>query len=261
MKCYGRLSICVAVVLSITRPALAGPPCKDISTVWTLGGIQVVDGVQTATRIYSDGQTYADGQSGVIAHVFCSNTYDAVLQVGSGRTILFNLAGANLLDPSYPPPPSWTANGPFASPPSPNFHCSGSPCTLLNIRNILDFGSAPRTQYYKLYTRLGSGFVAPDKNNYHLLMHNAATSNVASNTNDGFVNAPYQNARVVVEHYPAGQGPQECGAKECWIVEPETPLANGSLSPSAENASLLSKDQSVNYGQFGIPFHLTIAVK
>src|SRR5262245_19566447 len=130
MKCYGRLSICVAVVLSLTRPASAAP-CKDIPTVWTLGGIQVVDGVQTATRIYSDGQPYADSAaSGVGAAIkICSGTYDAVLQVGGGRPILFNFSGANLLDSTYPPPPAWTANGPFASPP-PNFHCPGSPCTL-----------------------------------------------------------------------------------------------------------------------------------
>jgi hypothetical protein len=252
--------MCV-VTVTIAHPAWAHANCQDFSTVWTLGGTQVIDGVQTATRVYSDGQAYTDRTTGVTAHIFCSNTFDAVLIVGSGRTIMLNLTAAYLLDSSYPPPPAWTANGAFASPPSPHFNCSGSPCTVLNVRNILDFGIAPRNQYYKLYTRLDSAFVAPDKNSYHLPMHNPTTSDVASNSNDAFVNSPFENARVVVQHYPAGQGPQECGTKECWVVEPETPLANGSLSPSPENATLLTNDKSVNYGQFSVPFHFTIAVK
>jgi hypothetical protein len=67
-------------------------------------------------------------------------------------------------------------------------------------------------------------------------MHNPATSDVASNSNDALVDSPCQNARVLVEHFPATPT-----AKEYGVVYPERPLAN--------------------QGQFSVPFSFTIAVR
>jgi hypothetical protein len=124
---------------------------------------------------------------------------------------------------------------------------------LLNIRNILDGGNAPRDQYCKLYTKLVSGFVAPDQQGYSLRMESMdpLTSGVAPTPNDPTANSPYPNARVVVEHYPASQT-----QKETWVVYPELPTSGGSQSPSPENGVLLGN--SVNYGQFTMPFYFTI---
>ena len=149
-----------AATLAIATQAAAAP-CKDIPTVWTMSSTFIDN--TTASRIYSDGSSYTDGSQSVWATIkVCSGTYDAVLIVAanSARKIMFNFVGA-LLGASSTAPPTWTAGAPFASPaPVANpKECAGSPCTLLNIRNILDSGSAPRNQYYVLYTRLASGWL------------------------------------------------------------------------------------------------------
>ena len=84
-------------------------------------------------------------------------------------------------------------------------------------------------------------------------MHNEVTSNVASDPDDVFVNAPSPNSRVVVQHYPA-QGT----IKEYWLVYPEAQTPD---SPSPQNGTLLSNNKSINYGQFTMPFYFRIDVK
>src|SRR4051812_39546947 len=133
----GTLLAAILSLAGVSTAAAAGP-CKDISTVWTINAVYV-DKV-TATRIYSDGSPYTDGSSGVTAAIkVCAGTDDAVLSMSSGRSVLFNFTGA-ALDPS-PVPPAWTSSGAFATPSAGNKKpCSGSPCTVLNVRNILDSG-------------------------------------------------------------------------------------------------------------------------
>ena len=242
--------IASAMALASVSTALAGP-CRDIPTTWTIASV-FVDGT-TATRIYGDGASYVDGSQGVMAAIkVCSGTNDAVLSMSTGRSVLFNLAGTSL--DASPLPPAWASAGPFASPAVGNRKgCSGSPCTVVNIRNILDSGTAPRDQYYIIHTRLDTGFVAPDSQTYHLPMHNPATADVARDANDSFINFPDVNARVVVEHFPA-----TAQTKEQWHVYAEQP---GVDSPSPENATLVSGDRSVSYGQVSVPFNLTITVK
>src|SRR5215471_21306316 len=112
-------------------PSAKGSACQAISTVWTIASTYI-DGT-TANRIYSDGLgNYVDGGSGVTASIKACSTSDAVLIVGSGRQLDFNLTGALLAGQ----PPAWTSNGPFASSPPRVKNCSGSPCTLLNIQNV-----------------------------------------------------------------------------------------------------------------------------
>jgi hypothetical protein len=241
-----------ALALGICIQVEASGKCSDISTEWTLSST-FVDG--SSTRIYSDGRSYVDGSTGVSAMIReCSGTYDAVLQLGSGRTFMLNFYGAFLGADSQPP--LW-ANSAFPSGNARN--CGGSPCTLLNIRNILDGGAAGlRNGYYILYTRMTSAFVAPDSNDYHLRMENPATANVAPTPNDPSANSPSSNARVIVEHYPAGYvTPTD---QEYWLVYPELPTSTGSMSTSPENAVLLSSS-GVNYGQFSMPFLITITLK
>jgi hypothetical protein len=242
----------IGLALAIANYSNAAAPCKDIETVWTLSST-FVDSV-TPTRIYSDGSSYANGANGISALIkSCSSgTNDAVLSVTSNRVVMFNFAGA-FLGTSYSAPPAWANSGPFASAPTNAKNCTGGPCTLLNIGNILDSGTVDRNQYYILYRRLHSGFVAPDKNFYHLTMQNPATTGV---TPDATANSPYLNSRVIVEHYPATST-----QKEKWIVYPELPSSSGSQSPSPENGVLFSNDKTVNYGQFSMPFLFTIEVK
>jgi hypothetical protein len=232
--------------MAIGAQVASAQHCQNISTVWTLNST-FVDGT-TASRIYSDGSTYADGSHGVSASIKCG-TNDAVLIVNSPRKIMIDLTGA-FLGTSYSTAP-WVDSGPFGSTPSSVKNCGGSPCTLLNIRNVLSGGTAPRNQYYVLYTKLVSGIIAPDQQQYSLRMENPATADVAPGPNDPTANAPYLNARVVVEHYPA-TGTQ----KETWLVYPELPTSTGSQSPSPENAMLLGNN--INYGEFSLPFFLTI---
>ena len=249
---FRRMILITALALGICIQVEASGKCSDISTEWTLSS-SFVDG--SFARIYSDGKSYVDGSTGVSALIRCSGTYDAVLMLGSGRTFWLNFNGA-FLGPGDSQPPFW-ANSAFASGNAKN--CGGSPCTLLNIRNILDGGAAGlRNGYYVLYTRMTSAFVAPDSNDYHLRMENLATANVAPTPNDPSANSPYSNARVIVEHYPAGYvNPTD---QEYWLVYPELPTSTGTLSTSPENAVLLSSS-GVNYGQFTMPFLITITVK
>jgi hypothetical protein len=214
------------------NPAAKAARCQEISTVWTLSSTYV-DGT-TASRIYGDGLgSYVDG-SGVTARIKSCSTNDAVLTMGN-RQLMFNVQGALLSGQ----PPAWTAGGPFASTPPKVKSCSGSPCTLLNIGNILASGTAPRDQYYRLYTHLQSAFIAPEPDGirYHLDMSSPTDT----------------NARVVVDHYPAAGS-----TKESWVVYPETVSA---ASPSPQSSSLLSDDRSVDWGQFSVPFYLNISVK
>jgi len=169
---------------------------------------------------------------------------------------MFNFAGA-FLGGSSVAAPNWVNGSAFASTPSTyRGGCGGSPCTVLNVRNVLDGGTAPRNQYYVLYTRAGASFVAPDNTSYRLWMHspNAGTRE----DTDDFVNSPDKNARVVVEHFPANY--QNWGDKEYWIAYPEAPNAD---SPSPQNGTLLSADYPLtnNYGQFSMPFYFRIDVK
>jgi hypothetical protein len=229
----------IVLAFAVSGRAVAGQKCSNISTTWTLSST-FVDGT-TATRIYSDGASY----SGSINS--CS-TSDAVLNISgnSGRVVMFNFAG-NLLGYSYSAPPAWTG-APFGSG---RGQCGGSPCTTVNIRNILDSGAAPRNQYYLLYTRLTTAVHAPDGKDYHLRMENPNTTHVFPN--DATANSPFVNARVIVEHFPAS-GSQ----KEYWLVYPELPTSTNSLSPSPENGVLLSGDSTVNFGQYSMPFLFTI---
>jgi hypothetical protein len=205
-------------------------PCQEISTVWTLSSVYV-DGT-TASRIYSDGLgSYVDG-SGATARIRSCSTDDAVLIMGS-RQLVLNFQGALLSGQ----PPAWTSGPAFASTPPTVHSCAGTPCTLLNIGNILASGSAQRNQTYTLYTTLESAFIAPDGVRYHLDMKSPT---------DG-------NARVVVNHYPASGN-----VKESWLVYPEPANVD---SPSPQNGSLFSNDRSVDYGQFSMPFYINITVK
>jgi hypothetical protein len=227
------LAVAFASLLIIVlggNPAAKAARCQEISTVWTLSSTYV--DATTASRIYSDGLgAYVDG-SGATARIRSCSTNDAVLIMGS-RQLMFNFQGAWMNGQ----PPAWTNDGPFGSTPPKVHNCGGSPCTLLNIGNILASGTAPRNQYYLLYTRLQSAFIAPDGNRYHLDMSSPTDS----------------NARVVVEHYPAS-----VTANESWLVYPETLNAS---SPSPQNGSLLSDDRSLDYGQFSMPFYINISVK
>jgi hypothetical protein len=166
---------------------------------------------------------------------------------------MFNFAGA-FLGTNGSQPPSWT-NSAFASTPPGVNNCGGSPCNVLNIRNILNGSdpAAPRLTYYKIYTELVSGFVAPDLQRYSLRMETPSPSDVASGPHDATANLPFVNARVIVEHYPAS-GSQ----KEYWLVYPETPASTDSQSPSPENSVLFGNNATVNYGQFSMPFYFTI---
>jgi len=226
------LAVAVAgalIVMGGSAWAKAGP-CQEISTVWTLSSVYV-DGT-TASRIYGDGLgTYVDG-SGATARIRSCSTDDAVLLMGS-RQLAFNFQGAFLSGQ----PPAWTTGPAFVSTPPKVHNCSGSPCTLLNIGNILASGGAPRNQAYRLYTTLESAFIAPDGARYHLDMKSPT---------DG-------NARVVVDHYPASGN-----VKESWLVYPE-PV--GVDSPSPQNGTLFSDDRSIDYGQFSMPFYINISVK
>jgi hypothetical protein len=246
---YRKVFLGTGLVLAIGSQGLAAQSCKDISTTWTLSSTYV-DGT-TSTRIYSDGAAYTDGSQGVSASIKCG-TDDAVLIPSSTRKVMYNFTGV-FLGTSYSPPPAWTAGGAFGSTPSTVKNCSGSPCTVVNIRNILNNGTEDRTKYYILYTKLTSGFVAPDKQSYAVRMENPATAGVALGPNDPTANSPYLNARVVVEHYPATSS-----QKETWLVYPEPPSAAGSQSPSPENAVLFEKGEAVNYGQFSMPFYFII---
>jgi hypothetical protein len=207
-----------------------GGPCQEISTVWTLNSVYV-DGT-TASRIYGDGLgPYVDG-SGATARIRSCSTDDAVLIMGS-RQLALNFQGALLGGQ----PPAWTTGPAFVSTPPKVHNCGGSPCTLLNIGNILASGTAPRDQAYRLYTTLESAFIAPDGARYHVDMKSPT---------DG-------NARVVVDHYPASGN-----VKESWVVYPEPA---GVDSPSPQNGTLFSDDRSIDYGQFSVPFYINIAVK
>ena len=253
---FQKVFLVIAVALGLGTQALAAQSCKDISTAWTLSST-FVDGT-TASRVYSDGTDYIDGGQGVSASIKCG-TDDAVLILSSSRKIMFNFAGA-FLGTSHSTPPSWTSGPAFGSTPSTVKNCGGSPCTLLNIRNILDSGTANRNSYYLIYTNLESGFVAPDKNGYSLAMENPATANVVTTPNDS-ANTPYLNTRVAVEHYAAGNGVSTCASKECWLVYPELPTSTGSQSPSPENGTLFSGGKAVNFGEFSMPFFFTIQAK
>jgi hypothetical protein len=233
----------IVLALAISGRAVAAQKCTNIDATWTLYST-FVDGA-TATRIYSDGAPY-DGT------VNSCSTFDAVLNIysNSRRVVMFNFAGS-LLGFSYSAPPAWTG-APFAA--GAGKKCGGSPCLTLNIRNILDSGAAPRSQYYVLYTRLTTALQAPDGNNYHLRMENPNTPNIWPN--DPTANSPYLNARVIAEHYPA-----TVSQKEYWLVYPEQPTSTNSLSPSPENGVLLSSDSTVNFGQYSMPFFIKISAK
>src|SRR5262249_6954624 len=166
------------------------------------------------------------------ARIKSCTSNDAVLTM-EGRQLMFNFQGALLSGQ----PPTWTNGAAFASTPPKVHSCSGSPCTLLNIGNILASGTAPRDQYYRLYTTLESAFIAPDGIRHHLDMNSPIDS----------------NARVVVDHYPASSN-----VKESWLVYPEQA---GTGSPSPQNGSLFSDNRSIDYGQFSMPFYISISVK
>src|SRR3954466_954321 len=172
MKKRMQASLFVATVSALVIGTLGGQPaakgaCQNISTVWTLASTYV-DGT-TGSRLYGDGLgAYMDGSSGVAAVINACSTGDAVLTPGSSRQLDFNVAGA-LLNGQ---PPAWTQSGAFASPPPRTKNCGGSPCTLLNIQNVLASGSAPRNQTYRIYTTMLSAFIAPDGKRYHLDMLN-----------------------------------------------------------------------------------------
>jgi len=248
-----RLAVAGFLVLGATAAARAGK-CTEISTVWTLFSSYVNNA--SSSRIYDDGLgSYVDGSQGVTARIRSCSTNDAVLMTGD-RHVTFNFADG-FLGAGNVAAPDWT-NGPaFASTPSTlRGGCHGSPCTVLNVGNVLAGGTAPRNQYYVLFTRGGASFVAPDNINYRLWMRNphAGTTDEA----DAFVNSPYDNARVVVEHYPANYMGQ--ASKEYWLAYPETLNEH---SPSPQNGTLLTMEYppANNYGQFSMPFYFRIDVK
>jgi|SRR6516164_1726949 len=223
------------------NPATKAAGCTNISTVWTLSSTYTDGTTSAPSRITSD-MFYAGGSpvpyvdgSGVWATIKSCSTNDAVL-IMQTRQLIFNFLGAYV---GGPQPPAWTSNSslnPFASTP-PRAHCGGSPCTVLNIGNIL--GSGDRNSIYMLNTRLESGFVAPDGNWYHLDMDPSL----------GF-----GDTSVFVTHYPATST-----TKESWVAYPETTF-NVSNQPEWVG-SLRSGDRSINYGQFSMPFYVTISVK
>ena len=66
---------------------------------------------------------------------------------------MFNFQGAWLNGQ----PPAWTNDGSFGSTPPKVHNCGGSPCTLLNIGNILASGTAPRNQGYLAVWNVADG--------------------------------------------------------------------------------------------------------
>ena len=252
---FQRLILFLGVALALGTQLAAAQKCSDISTEWTISNT-FVDG--SPTRLQNDGNaTYTDGASGVGAQIKCA-TYDAVLIV-AGRTFMLDFRSA-FLGTGYPqsgfaPQPAWTDSF-FAANVNKKGGCGGSPCTIINIRNILNSGTSPRDQYYLIYTRMTSRFIAPDNVLYHLRMENPLTSSVAPTPNNPTANTPAMNARVIVEHYPAAPG-----VKEYFLIYPELPISTGSQSPSPENAVLLSDDATVNFGQFTLPFYFKITIR
>ncbi len=250
---FQKMFLAITLALFASAQTMPGQPCHDISTVWTLSSTYV-DGI-AGSAIYSDGLgSYINGQQGVSAVIHTCGThptYDATLIPSGAKTprrILFNFG--RFLGTSFSSPPPWTSSGAFASTPVVN-----GPLPVVNIRNILDFGTVDRSQPYTLYTRLASGFQAPDGNNYHLRMANPNTSGVAPTPNDATANTPYVDAQVVVQHFPA-----TATQKEYWLVYPET-QTQGNPSSAAQVGVLLSWDATVNYGQFSMPFYFIISVK
>jgi hypothetical protein len=252
---FRRLILFLGVALAIQTQGFAAGKCAAISTEWTISNT-FVDG--SPTRLQNDGNpTYTDGAPGVAASILCTTT-DAVLTF-SGRTFMLDFRNA-FLGTGYPQSgfaqrPAWTDSF-FAANVNQRGGCQGSPCTIINIRNILNGGTGPRDQYYVLYTRMTNAFIAPDNTDYHLRMENPATSAVAPTPNQPTANTPALNARVIVEHYPASTG-----VKEYFLVYPEQPTSTGSQSPSPENAVLFSEDATVNFGQFSMPFYFKITVR
>ncbi|HKD06091.1 MAG TPA: hypothetical protein VKB79_09335 [Bryobacteraceae bacterium] len=222
------------------------PPDQPIE--WIINPTYV-DGT-TPNRILGDGVPYINGQSGVAAVIqVCSGTNDATLQISSPRTL--SLSFYNLLYPT-PQTPSWALSGSMET-----------DTTFLNVRNLLFVPAGKdRSMEYTFTTWFGTGGTPTG-----FKMRGPAPQAPQGGAGGG--NSPYPESLIVVHHCPAGANTSTCPnpVQETWFAYPDpNPTASGASQttglPITQVGTLFvsSKGQTVNAGEFSMPFLFTISL-
>lgn len=235
--------LCVVVtVLLFTAVGSMAKPCPSpvplqvvISPTYTFGGSS------TATSVTPDSTSpYVDGVNGVSA-VINGCTHDAVISLSnSTRTMGLSLQNAVATNSSTP---SWTSTVIAAK----------ANVTILNLLYAYDANAT-----YSFTTSATFSFTGPDGIGYQLQFVNPSAQNAAAG---GTINQPYYTSLVVVTHIAADP---TTGAPESWSVQPDNSNMNPAGTPAATQVGGLLKtvrSQSVNAGQFSVPFQFTITRK
>jgi len=264
---------------SATSLAQAAGGCTDTPITWTISSNYTdpdygpLLSAFTGDQPDSSGITFyapSGGKVSVLARLnICgrSPSYDATLQLGSGRA--FNLSLANSIDNSY---------GKF--PPSTSFlnqsgsGAKGSPSSLLNVRDIMWCQNNGHPNGCTFYTRFTSAVTGTDGQIYHLRMESTGSIPLGA-PQDSTANCLYANSPVKVVFTPAALDPSQ---KDTYVVTPVLQGINTGTGwvaptstagcpattttgtwPSAVGVLILDgTGNSYNYGQYNVPFKFVI---
>lgn len=257
-----RITLLPIAAMLLALPAANAAKCTDIPLRVTLHETAVlmnldgtVAGGTVASAVVGDGNdVYTDGQTTGATIKFCSNTYDAVLNLLVGKRKLTAILPAAIsgsgVTANTPPPGAYTENG------------------LLNIHNIICQGCTPGSfgpgKPYVTRTSMGvqSMFNGNDYGIQFLPIANISTLPITPLTGDtSYTPPPGANspnaaslALVMPQSYNCAQG-----VYPSWIVRGTLLNATSGTSYLQVATLFLSPaSNGITAGQFSMPFEAQI---
>ena len=237
-------------VLLSTAVVLAGSvlakPCANPTLQWELRTTYTVEELVFTSRIVpGDAKgTYKNGTDGVQAVLnSCSGSYDATLQTGAKRKILFDfgpsVGGASI---------TWPAVG----------------AAFLNLRNLRRIDASLEGEFT---TWLGSSIPSPGGTSYNFRMFNPVadvTGTFITPEELAATNSPIVTSKVTVYHCPAGNthpAGSRCEGltRETWFVYPDptpTPYSTGGTT-----SPFINVGSAPGIGEFEMPFSFVISIQ
>jgi len=248
-----------AVLLPL--PAANAAKCTDIplritlletATPMNLDG--TVAGAPVSSAIVGDGNdVYTNGQTTGATIKFCSDTYDAVLNLLTGkRKLTAKLPAAisgSVITPNTPPPGSYTENGLFSVH---NMICQGSPSGTFGVN--LPFVT-------RVSVGLSSLFHGNDYGMQFLPIANISTLQMAVNQGNEPSTPPGANSPNVASFALVMPQAYNCkaGIYPSWIVRGTLPNATSGTSYVQVGTLYLSPaSNGITAGQFSMPFEAQI---
>lgn len=249
----------VAVLLPL--PAANAAKCTDIplritlletATLMNLDG--TVAGGTVASAVVGDGNdVYTDGQTTGATIKFCSNTYDAVLNLLVGKRKLTAILPSSIpgsgVTVNTPPPGSYTKNG------------------LFNVNNIICQGCTPGTFgpdkpfVTRVNVGLSSLFNGTDYGMQFLPITNISTLPMAPRTGNTASTPPGANSPNVASFALVMPQAYNCkaGIYPWWIVRGTLPNGTSGSSYLQVGTLFLSPaSNGITGGQFSMPFEAQI---